>query len=593
MKKSGMRLILGHYGRELSKHKLYVLGLLLLVPIGIFCNTFASTYIVSNVIDHLSNSGRVPLDQLWSTFGWQIGLFIAAAIIGELIVWRLVVFLIWKLEIKVQFNLYNTCFEYLSTQSAQFHANKFGGSLVSQTNKFVGSYVRLADTFVFNFLPFVWTMIFTLVILGSRVPLFALALAVIATIFISISVLSYGRIARLNEAESVADTRLSGQIADMISNVMAVKSFSAEKREMQRFRELNSDAASTARQVMRATIQRDIGFAGSLTTIMLVMFLSILIGQASFGISVGTMILMLSYSLNMFNQLWQVNGIARSYNRIYGDALPMAKTLQEAVLIRDKKHPEPAQITKGQVSLQHVTFKYADSSDDLFSDLNLAIRSGERVGLVGHSGSGKTTITNLLLRFEDISGGSITIDGQDIRNISQSALREHIAYVPQQPLLFHRSLHENIAYGKPGASEKQIVQAARDANALEFIEKLSNKFETLVGERGVKLSGGQRQRVAIARAMLKDAPILVLDEATSALDSESESLIQDALWKLMEGRTALVIAHRLSTIQHMDRIIVLDNGRVVEEGSHNELLRNKHGAYAKLWARQSGGFMGE
>lgn len=590
MKQPGMRLILGHYGRELRKHKLYVLGLLLLVPIGIFCNTFASTYIVSNVIDHLSKSGRVPLDQLWSTFGWQIGLFITAAIVGELIVWRLVILLIWKLEIKVQFNLYNTCFEYLSNQSAQFHADKFGGSLVSQTNKFVSSYVRLADTFVFNFLPFVWTMIFTLAILGSRVPLFALALAVIAAIFISISALSYSRIARLNEEQSITDTRLSGQIADMISNVMAVKSFSAEKREMDRFRSLNTDAASAARRVMRATIQRDIGFAGSLTTIMLVMFLSILIGQASFGITVGTMILMLSYSLNMFNQLWQVNGIARSYNRVYGDALPMAKTLREPVHIRNNTRPQPAHITKGQIDLQEVTFKYADSLENLFNKLNLSIRPGERVGLVGHSGSGKTTITNLLLRFEDIDDGAITIDGQNIRDISQTDLRSHIAYVPQQPLLFHRSLRENITYGKPTASEKHIVQAAKDANALEFIEKLPSKFETLVGERGVKLSGGQRQRIAIARAMLKDAPILILDEATSALDSESEVLIQDALWKLMEGRTAIVIAHRLSTIQKMDRIIVLDNGTISEEGSHHELLAKK-GAYAKLWAHQSGGFM--
>jgi ATP-binding cassette subfamily B protein len=209
---------------------------------------------------------------------------------------------------------------------------------------------------------------------------------------------------------------------------------------------------------------------------------------------------------------------------------------------------------------------------------------------VGHSGSGKTTFTRLLLRFSDIDGGQILIDGQNIAHITQDDLHRHIAYVPQEPLLFHRSIAENIAYGKDEADEATIKKTAELAHAAEFIDNLPKGYETLVGERGVKLSGGQRQRVAIARAMIKDAPILVLDEATSALDSESEKLIQSALWKLMQGRTAIVIAHRLSTIQKMDRIVVLDNGKIVEQGSHQELLK-KNGTYAALWAHQSGGFL--
>jgi ATP-binding cassette subfamily B protein len=341
---------------------------------------------------------------------------------------------------------------------------------------------------------------------------------------------------------------------------------------------------------MNATIKRDIGFASSLVALLALMFCSILIGQATLGISIGTMILMLTYSLNLFNQLWHVNGMARSYNRIYGDALPMAEILQNAIIIKDPSEPDTPRINQVEIKLNAVNYKYSEDNDLLFDNYNLHILPGQRVGLVGHSGSGKTTLTNLLLRFNDINGGEITIDGQNIQSIRQEDLRANIAYVPQQPLLFHRSLEENIAYGRPGASKADIKKAADKANATEFIDKLSHGYDTLVGERGVKLSGGQRQRIAIARAILKDAPILILDEATSALDSESEALIQEALWKLMEGRTALVIAHRLSTIQEMDRIVVMDKGRIVEDGSHADLLKKK-GVYAKLWSHQSGGFI--
>jgi ATP-binding cassette subfamily B protein len=237
-----------------------------------------------------------------------------------------------------------------------------------------------------------------------------------------------------------------------------------------------------------------------------------------------------------------------------------------------------------------VVFTHDGANDALFNGLSLQINPGEKVGLVGHSGSGKTTFTRLLLRFSDIDAGEITIDDQNIARITQDDLHASIAYVPQEPLLFHRSIAENIRYGDISASDSTIRKVAKLAHADDFVKDLPQGYDTLVGERGVKLSGGQRQRIAIARAMIKQAPVLVLDEATAALDSESEALIQDALWKLMEDRTAIVIAHRLSTIQHMDRIIVMSNGEIVEEGSHKELLKAK-GAYAKLWARQSGGFI--
>lgn len=249
-------------------------------------------------------------------------------------------------------------------------------------------------------------------------------------------------------------------------------------------------------------------------------------------------------------------------------------------------------VTAPTINLEKVSYHYSDSDALVLRDIDITIPAGQKVGLVGHSGAGKTTIVQLLLRFSDVTGGAIKIAGNDIRDITQKSLRENIAYVPQEPMLFHRTLRDNIAYGKQDATDAQIREAARQAHALEFIDSLPDGLGTLVGERGVKLSGGQRQRIAIARAILKDAPILVLDEATSALDSESEKLIQDSLEMLMQDRTSIVIAHRLSTIAKLDRIIVLEKGQIIEDGTHNELLK-LNGTYAKLWNHQSGGFIEE
>jgi ATP-binding cassette subfamily B protein len=274
------------------------------------------------------------------------------------------------------------------------------------------------------------------------------------------------------------------------------------------------------------------------------------------------------------------------------DAAQFADLLLDPPTVVDADPPQAFAPGHYGVELRDVTFGYSQDGPRLFDRLSLTITPGTKVGFVGHSGGGKTTLTRLLLRFADLDGGAILIGGQPIDRVPQAALRRAIAYVPQDPSMFHRSIADNIRFGRQDAGDDAVRRAARLAHAAEFIEALPAGYDTLVGERGIKLSGGQRQRVAIARAILKDAPILILDEATSALDSESEALIQDALWTLMEGRTAIVIAHRLSTVRRMDELVVLERGRVLERGPHDALLASQ-GLYAALWARQSGGFLGD
>jgi ATP-binding cassette subfamily B protein len=275
--------------------------------------------------------------------------------------------------------------------------------------------------------------------------------------------------------------------------------------------------------------------------------------------------------------------------KVMTDMQEMIDLFDAHVDITDPENPEVLKIRAGCISFKNVSFAYNNRAS-ILSNFNLDIKPGERIGLVGHSGAGKSTLTKVILRFAETSGGSVTIDDQDIKKITQNDLRSAISYVPQESILFHRSLAENISYGKPKATMEEIIEVAKKAHAHEFISKLPQGYDTLVGERGIKLSGGERQRIAIARAMLKNAPILILDEATSSLDSVSEKYIQDALNELMKGKTTIVIAHRLSTIQKMDRIIVLDKGKIAEEGTHSELLE-KNGIYSDLWNHQTGGFL--
>ena len=397
----------------------------------------------------------------------------------------------------------------------------------------------------------------------------------------------------LNAKHAASESRQTGYLADSITNILAVKSFAGITYEKRNFRKYADTTHDNTLEIMRASQKQMLFFSIMNRITMISALLLAIAGVALFRTEVSTVFLIFTFTSNLLGQLWNFcNSSLRSYNRALGDAKDMLEILEIETEVKDVPKPMPFNAKRGEISFENVTFTHDGAGDSLFSNLSLNIQPGEKIGLVGHSGSGKSSLVRVLLRFSDVDNGRILIDGQDISKVRQDDLHSAMAYVPQEPIMFHRMLSENIQYGDFSADTKKIIAASKAANAHDFIEKLPEKYHTLVGERGVKLSGGQRQRIAIARAILKDAPILVLDEATSALDSESEVLIQDALKKLMEGRTTIVVAHRLSTIQKMDRIIVLDNGKIVEEGSHTTLLK-KNGTYAQLWAHQSGGFIEE
>ncbi|MET0779797.1 MAG: ABC transporter ATP-binding protein [Candidatus Saccharimonadales bacterium] len=600
--------IIQYYWKQQLRYPRLLFGMVFFHPLAILFLRFLPALIVADILNRLSTQEYIKGD-LWGSFGPSIVWMIVFEAIGGLVLWRVVIYFNWKLEAYVTRDIERKIFDHLMHLSATFHANRFGGSLVSQTAKFSSAYIRFTDTTLFQVMGLLWALLFSSVLLVGKAPLFVALLIGFTILYLACAVYITRSVRKFNIIEADASNTQTGYLADAITNVMAVKGFAATKAENERFGSVSEKTRQPTVDLMWATLRRQTIF-GSIGTILSAVSLVLAVASVVlFNAEIALVFLILNYTSDILVRLWEFSTQAlRDYNRAFGDAQAMSEILAMEPGITDPAKPERLRIKHGAIILKDVSFSHGDagSGDALFDKLNLSIAGSEKIGLVGHSGSGKTTLTKLLLRFNDVDGGTITIDGQNIAAITQDDLRRSIAYVPQEPLLFHRTIRENIAYGNPGASNEEVIAAAKKAFAHEFITTLSDGYETMVGERGVKLSGGQRQRIVIARAILKDAPILVLDEATSALDSESEKLIQAALWKLMENRTAIVIAHRLSTIQRtaiviahrlstiqrMDRIIVLDHGTVAEAGTHQSLLKDK-GTYARLWAHQSGGFLEE
>ena len=479
----------------------------------------------------------------------------------------------------------------LIRRDAAFFNDNFTGSLTKRATVFAASYERFLDTLTYNIAGRLLPLIFAVVILWYiSFYLVVVLVALIAIVIFAILPFLRKRL-KLVRAREKANTKMTGHVADVISNMSAVQTFANEDFETKQHHKYVNQFTVAMRNAWDYDTKRvhRLVFPANVLTNIIGLIVAVLVTDSAAGMA--AVFVVFNYFSNVTRLMFEFNGIYRNLESTLSSAAEFTILLETKPEVVDDPQARDMKVSNGKVEFKDVKFAYPDAKNQMvFDGLNLTINPGERIALVGRSGSGKTSITKMLLRIADVTDGSIIIDGQDIKKHTLKSLRRAIAYVPQDPAMFHRTIMENIRYGDLAASDEAVREAAKKAHAIEFIDKLPDGFDTLVGERGVKLSGGQRQRIAIARAILKNAPILILDEATSALDSESERLIQDALGKLMQGRTSVVIAHRLSTIAKLDRIIVLDSGQIIEDGSHAKLLRQKK-TYAKLWSHQSGGFI--
>ncbi len=472
--------------------------------------------------------------------------------------------------------------------STEWHADSFAGSTVRVISRGMWALDELNDILLLSFLPSVVVLLGTMAVLGARWRAMGAVVGAGTLAFVSVAVLLSTRfIAPASALSNAQDTRISGALSDAIGNNAVVKAFGAEAREDARLdRALGKWARRTRRTWLRAT------WSGTVQIGVLLLFRTAVVGLAlrlwwDGQAEPGDIATVLTTYFVVHGYLRDIGGQINRLQRGVNEMVDLVALDAEPPGVADRAEARPLAVTAGALRFEGVTFHYAGHATPLFRDLSMEIPGGQRVGLVGRSGSGKTNFVKLVQRLYDVTGGRITVDGQDLAQVTQGSLRARIAIVPQEPVLFHRSLGENIGYGRPGATPDEVERAARLANAHDFIVALPRGYATLVGERGVKLSGGERQRVALARAFLADAPILILDEATSSLDSESEALVQDAMERLMRGRTAIVIAHRLSTVRALDRILVFDRGRIVEDGTHAGLVRRPGGAYRALFERQA------
>ncbi|RWM08099.1 ABC transporter ATP-binding protein [Mesorhizobium sp.] len=538
------------------------------------------------LVDAVASSAGAD-EVAWHAAMTAFSILMALALAG--VVLRNAAFMgIVELTLKMMSDIAADAFHRVQRFSTDWHANSFAGSTVRKITRGMWALDLLNDTILIALLPSVVMLVGSTLLLGWFWPMMGLVVAIGSVLFIAVTaMLSLGYVAPAARLANSWDTRVGGSLADAVSCNAVVKGFGAEAREETRLaRVVAKWRLRTGRTWVRGTLN------GTTQGTMLLLMRAAVIGLAlmlwAWGqASAGDVAFVLTSFFVLQGYLRDIGTHIRNLQRSINDMEELVDFRSEPLGIEDRPGAPPIRITDGRITFDKVTFHYGNHRLPLYRDFSVEVAAGERIGLVGHSGSGKTTFVKLIQRLYDVNAGRIRIDGQDISQVAQASLRSQIAIVQQEPILFHRSLAENIAYARPGATQVEIEHAAKLASAHDFIANLPKGYGTLVGERGVKLSGGERQRVAIARAFLADARILILDEATSSLDSESEVLIQKAMERLMVGRTTLVIAHRLSTVRALDRLLVFDRGRVVEEGSHDELIRLNGGIYRRLFERQA------
>lgn len=504
--------------------------------------------------------------------------------------WRIAGYLNNYFQPKIMANIGNECFEYLHKHSYRFFTNNFSGALVKKVSRLSRGFESFADKIYWNLFPMLLKLLIILGTLFYLHPLLGTILAIWSIIFIMINYWFSIYKLKFDIPAAAQDSKVTAVLADTITNSTNIKLFSALSYEMKRF------GQTTKNWYRRTKKSWDIGAhieAGQAAFMILLEF-SILFAAIKLWerdiLKISDFFLIQAYLLEMFHQLWNFGRNLRDLYQSFADSEEMIVILNKPHEVQDLPNAKTMKASGGKVEFKKVNFSYGDD-EPVIKNLSFKVKSGEKIALIGPSGGGKSTIVKLLLRLFDLNKGQILIDGEDISKVTQESLRNEVALVPQDPILFHRSLKENIRYGRRDALDREVIAAAKMANCHEFITKFQKGYETLVGERGIKLSGGQRQRIAIARAILSNSKILILDEATSSLDSESEKLIQEALMNLIKHKTAFIIAHRLSTIMNTDRIFVLDNGRIVEEGQHSDLVTKKSSLYKKLWDLQVGGYL--
>ena len=579
-------LVLRRYGRQITRRPLISLPALLLPGIGDVLVFYAPPLVVARLLGAVARDDTLTIGM----FVPYVLTFTALWFAGE-VVWRAAEALIARSEIRGIESLYVEAMDELLAKDLAFFHDNFAGSLTKRALGYARRFEDVFDVLSFQVIAKIVPLTFVTVVLWRYSPLLILVLLGMLSITVALVVPRIRRRRQLVDEREAASNVLAGHVADSIANAEPVRAFARERDEA-------AIHAANVREFGKKTLRSwDYqNFRVNIITAPMYVLTNTLGLIAALHVSLGTeatletVFLTFSYFATATRVMWEFNRIYRNLEGALTDAAQFADLLLDPPSVQDVGSPVPFAPRDHSVEVRDISFRHSPAQPLLFDRFSLAVAAGTKLGLVGRSGGGKTTITRLLLRFKDVERGQILIGGQSIAEVPQSSLREVIAYVPQDPAMFHRTIADNIRFARPQATDEEVHRAAALAHAAEFIQSLPEGYDTLVGERGIKLSGGQRQRIAIARAILKDAPILILDEATSSLDSESESLIQDALWTLMAGRTAIVIAHRLSTVRRMDSLVVLDRGRIVEHGSHENLLA-LGGIYASLWSHQSGGFL--
>jgi len=542
-------------------------------------------YILKLILDKIPS---LNADNIVSELSGLMIFYLAMSLV-IIIIWRFLDYIGIKLYSPMQRYVVDMLMEKMMQHSQNLFQNHFAGNLANKVKDVMGNIPDLIyliiNQFFCNFIA-ILIAIFTVSTINYK---FAILLSVWVVIFTIGAICFAKRTRKLSKKSSEIRSKLVGYIVDILSNIVSIHLFASKRVESRRLR-------GQLDEYVLASQKRDwwylymFAFQGVLFLVyQMIGFVLLISGFKEGNVTSGDFALLITLNISIIDILWSLSRDILSFSKAVGETkqgLDIALTPLEIVDTPDAKD---LIVRKGEIIFDKVKFQYKNTAP-LFQNKSVIIKSGEKVGLVGYSGSGKTTFVNLILRMYDITEGNICIDEQDIREITQESLRNNIGVIPQEASLFHRTLMENIRYGKPDATDEEVIEAAKKAYAHEFIEKLPLGYDSLVGERGIKLSGGQRQRIAIARAILKNAPILILDEATSQLDSVTEEYIQKSLWDLMQQKTTIVIAHRLSTLLNMDRIIVFDKGRIVEDGNHDELL-SRNGLYKTLWNSQIGGFL--